>query len=218
VTAQVCVRRAVGSPAAMTGGGAGRPEVRWFGPGDGPDGVRWACARRRTDRYDPVALGEDRSVKCRGDDGPLEQKVRVGGPEPVEVAGVVGFAERWCKTRLPRPDGVAWLAVHKTVVRRRGIEVCRLEVADERWWSIAVRLDADRPPALPAELRRWLHRERERVLAASYPAWLLQRCGRSWPGTPSAASGEAADQAVLEWAMGDSNPRPLPCEGSALTN
>lgn len=153
-------------------------------------------------------------MKCRGDDGPLEHKVRVGRPQVVEVAGVHGFAERWRKTRLPRPEGVAWLAVHKTVVHRRGIEVCRLQVAGERWWSIAVRLDVGRPPALPGELRRWLHLEQERVVSASYPAWLLR-----WvSGTPTAASGEAADQVLLEWAMGDSNPRPLPCEGSALTN
>jgi hypothetical protein len=124
-------------------------------------------------------LDEDRSVKCRGDDGPLEHKVRVGGPQVVEIAGVTGFAERWCKTRLPRPDGVAWLAVHKTVVRRRGIEVCRLQVAGERWWSIAVRLDVGRPPVLPGELRRWLHREQEQVMAASYPTWLLRQVGRT---------------------------------------
>ena len=37
-------------------------------------------------------------------------------------------------------------------------------------------------------------------------------------GRESAASEEAADQEFHEWAMGDLNPRPLPCEGSALAS
>jgi len=36
-------------------------------------------------------------------------------------------------------------------------------------------------------------------------------------GRESAASEKAADQEVHEWAMGDLNPRPLPCESQSRT-
>src|SRR5262245_37239144 len=127
-------------------GSAGRDslEVRWFVPGDVDDRLRpRGSSRRRTDNYYLASLGPESSLKRRNGSGPLEWKARVGRPEPYEVGGVPASIERWVKRRLRERDldqplhGV-WFEVDKQLWRVGGIEVCRLEIGAQPWWTVAI--------------------------------------------------------------------------------
>jgi hypothetical protein len=158
--------------------GSGRampPEVRWFAEGCLP----WRPdfdPRRRTDVYDGAALGPDRSVKRRGLDGPVESKWRAGRVELVEIAGVVGFAERWFKRRLAT-DGRRWRpsgpprVVTKTTWTLGGVDVTEVLMDGRIGWTVAVRPAVETDRALLEGLRSHL----EAAVSMSYPAWLLER-------------------------------------------
>ena len=148
-------------------------EVRWFQHGDGPDAT--GTVRRRTDAYLITSLTPSSSLKRRGRSGPLEMKARVGRVELVRVAGLVGFAERWVKDRIPaaavghQRDG--WLHVDKTAWIEDGVELSLVVLGGRRCWSAAC--DPEDPVA-----GAWVRAHRRALtgaIAASFPAWLLQR-------------------------------------------
>ena len=60
---------------------------------------------------------------------------------------------------------------------------------------------------------------RHNPIRPSAPVHVWPRCDQLWPHDPSAercaVSATCSDLGVCWWAMGDLNPRPLPCEGSA---
>jgi hypothetical protein len=147
-------------------------EARWFVRGEmalDPIGR----PRRRTDWYHVQSLAVTTSWKIRGDKGPLEYKHRVAAG-PIEIGGVTGMAEQWAKLRYrdPRPGG-EWMAVHKELWRVAGLEVCRVTIDGERWWSVAVSIDGCGDAHL--EFGRWSSSVREDGNPGSYPQWLLDR-------------------------------------------
>jgi hypothetical protein len=152
-----------------------RTELRWFVPG-GVAGARRPDGRGvvRTDLYQVRTLAPDRSVKLRGR-ATLEHKVRSGRVELVEVGALRGFAETWLKLDArglqTRPDD-GWVKVRKELWRGRGVEIGRLDVGGERWWTVCV--DAAAIERRPPLLERWTD-----VLVAhgqphSYASWLLE--------------------------------------------
>ena len=130
--------------------GGGRADVRWFVRGDVPEGRRPAGAlRRRQDGYDLINHTPATPVKRRGRRDRIEWKLRVGRVELVHVGTVVGLVERWVKY-LDEPPGSRpgdrWLDVRKELWAGGGLEVARLDVTAEPWWTVAV-TDGDRAGA-----------------------------------------------------------------------
>jgi hypothetical protein len=156
-------------------------EVRWFVPGDlGAELPLQGRHVARTDVYHLESLGPTSSLKRRNGDGPLERKTRVGPAEQCEVGGVPGLAERWRKQRLrkrrlqrlPGP----WIEVGKEVWRIGDVEVCRLDVGGEPWWTIAAPVTGTGTSKSTAKV---IASCGELLLASgqplSYPMWLLAR-------------------------------------------
>ncbi len=157
-------------------------EVRWFVPGDVDDELPpRGPSRRRTDVYHLASLAPTSSLKRRDATGPLEWKTRIGRREACEIAGVAGCAESWIKRRLRSRDVDHpllgdWIDVHKRLWRVSGVEICRLEIDDEQWWTVAL------PTARPGKAMRTAFEPWGAVLhdsgeSASYPRWLLARWG-----------------------------------------
>jgi hypothetical protein len=110
----------------------------------------------------------------------LEHK-RLLAAEPIEVCGVLGRSEQWSKERGRHvaPDAAPdlagpWLVVVKERWRSPGLEVARLSIGDELWWTLAVSI-----PARGAAPRHLVerHRTASRIVATSafagsYPAWI----------------------------------------------
>jgi hypothetical protein len=93
----------------------------------------------------------------------------------VELGALRGFAETWSKIEARGLDTSAddtWVKVRKELWRDRGVEVARLEVGGERWWTVCVNAPSvERHPPL---LERWRD-----VLVAhgrphSYASWILE--------------------------------------------
>lgn len=151
---------------------ASTAEARWFVAGRLPEAlVPPRPPLRRCDEYDLSRLAPDRSVKRRGGRH-IESKLRIGRVQLVEIGGVTGFAERWLKARVLEDERWAhhaWLAVRKQVWRRRGLQVCAIDVEGEEWWSVAVSV-----PGVEAELLApWRGALLERGQPSAYPDWLM---------------------------------------------
>ena len=130
-------------------------EVRWFVPADG---VKSQAPKGRPvvrfDLYHLSGVTPSHSVKLRGRTT-LEHKVRLGRVVMVQIAGVRGFAETWHKVDAPKlevTDGNdVWITVRRSLWRRRGVEIGRLDVVEQRWWTVCVEADTEAstlPPAL----------------------------------------------------------------------
>jgi hypothetical protein len=120
---------------------ATRTEIRWFVPG-GVDGCRRPPGRAvvRADLYQCSTLTPSRSVKLRGR-ATLEHKVRTGRVELVEIGALRGFAETWLKIDAAGVDVQAdgpWVKVRKELWRAGGVEVGRVDVGGQRWWTVCV--------------------------------------------------------------------------------
>jgi hypothetical protein len=156
-------------------------EVRWFVPGD-LDAELHPKARHvgRTDVYQLESLGPSSSLKLRNGDGPLERKTRVGPAEQCEIGGVPGLAERWRKQRVHKREVQRflgpWIEVGKEVWRLGDVEICRLDVGGEPWWTIAARVSGSGASKSTAKV---IASCRELLVAIgqplSYPMWLLDR-------------------------------------------
>ncbi len=140
---------------------------------------RARSSRRRTDVYHLASLGPESALERREGSGPLEWKVRIGPREACEIAGVPAVAERWIKHRLREsafdlPVPGDWIDVHKRLWRTGGVEICRLELEGQRWWTVA--LPTERPnKAMRKVLMSWAPLLRDRGEATSYPIWLRAR-------------------------------------------
>jgi hypothetical protein len=157
-------------------------EARWFVPGRRPPRL-WRPDRRpraRVDTYHDQSLRVTFSLKRRGDLGPWERKQCVQRAHVV-LFGDAAVAEMWTKEspQLTDPPAGSWTAVRKRVWRRAGVEVVDLRLADERWWSIALKLRT----ALPAfgALERLVGMAASEGFSGSYPAWLIEAHGLAGP-------------------------------------
>ena len=156
-------------------------EVRWFVAGDLPaHRVPRGPGRRRVDSYYVPSLSPVSSVKRRGDRR-LELKVRVGRVELVEHGAVVGYAERWLKSRLaptltdfvPGP----WIEVHKRLWCVEGGELARLSVAGTSWWTIAALTGpTGTSTAAIRLLDSWIDFLAADAKPHSYASWLTELC------------------------------------------
>jgi len=165
-----------------------RWEARWFAPGDVDlDLDRFGRRRRRIDSYHVPSLAPDMSLKRRGDSAALEHKRRFDRVELISWCGVDGFAERWVKQRVPRqPRAVSgdWCDIVKDVWVDAGIELARVRIDRECFWTVCVDLACAGEPRRPA--RALLRELVARAEPSSYPSFLLASRIR-----PSAASGSA---------------------------
>jgi hypothetical protein len=167
----------------------GTAEVRWFLRGDLPERTRPATpGRRRLDSYHLDSCSPHQSLKRRGRRGPYERKVRTGRVELIEHDRLVGFAECWVKQRHAIEDQcpVGWIDVRKEVWGLGDVEVCRLRVGAERWWSVAVlvRHGQLRPKTLRA-VAPWSAAIGAEGFCGSYPSWLLAQLHRSSLAVPA---------------------------------
>jgi hypothetical protein len=167
----------------------GTAEVRWFVRGDGAGLPRPARpGRKRLDSYHLDSCSPYQSLKRRGRHGPYERKLRTGRVELVDDAQLVGFAERWVKQRHDLHDQcpVGWIDVRKELWVLGDVEVCRLRVGAERWWSIAVltRSGCVRPKALET-IAPWRDLLRTDGFCGSYPSWLLAQLHRTALAVPA---------------------------------
>jgi hypothetical protein len=167
-------------------------EVRWFVAGDIDNALRPpGPSRHRTDVYHLASLGPASSLKRRNTSGPLEWKARVGRRKPCEISGVPGVAERWVKRQLREQDlehplRGHWIEVRKQLWRVGGLEICRLDIDTQPWWTIAV------PTARPNKTMRrivaaWGPLLRASAQVTSYPMWVLTYC-REDPQTTSTST------------------------------
>jgi len=99
--------------------------------------------------------------------------------ESYEVGGVPASIERWVKRRLrerdlDQPLHGAWFQVDKQLWRIGGIEVCRLEIGTQPWWTVAIT-----PGRYGKTTRRvfesWAPLLRSVGEPTSYPVWVLAR-------------------------------------------
>ena len=180
-------------------------EVRWFGRGEIPDAIEsWFAGltsaspdgpdpetETRTDRY-LAPTSDALGVKLR--EGQVEAKRRdaVLAPLAAVVDGLaesVGEAEveLWTKWSFPLAEAVdeigdAWVAVAKARRQRHAdecaLELSRLEVEGEAWWSVCLEASGPDPnAALAGAARRWLATAPPlpESQALGYPAWLRSR-------------------------------------------
>jgi hypothetical protein len=105
-------------------------------------------------------------------------KTRVGRAEEVEIGGVSGVAERWAKRRFRkdedhRPLRGPWIELRKHLWRHSGVEVGRLDLGGETWWTVAVPVGDSRPSKASAKLiEAWADLLGAEGQASSYPMWL----------------------------------------------
>jgi hypothetical protein len=153
-------------------------ELRWFAPGRGPV-LAQAKHRHRVDRYHLASLSPETAVKARGRRARVEAKMLVGRAAPVEVAGGLWSPERWLKaTEFDLPylgDTAAWLAVEKWIWRSDDVEVCRINLAGVRWWSLAVKVRNGHAASPQPALVEHLLASHRSIRCCSYPSWLLSQ-------------------------------------------
>ena len=175
-------------------------EVRWFGRGEIPDAVEaWFAglgepveAEARTDRY-LAPTSDALGVKLR--EGQVETKRRDSVLGPLRVGASEAEVETWTKWSFTLagavPGGVAeaagdfgdgWIAVAKSRRQRyhgdAALELSRLEVAGQAWWSVCLEASGPDPAAALADAaRQWLASAPPwpETQACGYPAWLRAR-------------------------------------------
>jgi hypothetical protein len=130
---------------------------------------------RRTDVYDVAVLTPACSIKLRAG-RTLEQKIRDGRVELWSHGPLRGFAETWHKVPpggRARGGGPVWVEVRKELWRRRGIEVGRLTVRGQRWWTVCVDATIESSRASPL-LAAWRDVLVDHGETHSYASWLLE--------------------------------------------
>jgi hypothetical protein len=155
-------------------------EVRWFVLGDGPP-LHKTSARSLVDTYYHDLLADGLSVKFRYSDRPAALfKMRIAIHLPVAVGDVEGEPQTWLRRRI-EPDELRSrvcedrLVVRKRITRHQGVEVAQIELGDERWWSLAMRMRGSSLPRLPHEQAKHLRQYSASAVSCSYPSWLLSR-------------------------------------------
>jgi hypothetical protein len=154
-------------------------EVRWFVPGDVHRSLRPpGRGLKRTDSYHLETLSAARSIKRRGD-RILEQKWKVGPTSLFERAPVRGCAERWVKQRLGKTAAKrhlqgTWIPIAKQLWRVGSVQVGRLCIAGDEWWTVAVSLPYGELDCATAQLLdQWAATLSSRGHCSAYPAWVL---------------------------------------------
>jgi hypothetical protein len=156
-------------------------EARWFVAGDIDSRPR-TKARSRVDSYHLDTLTETSAWKRRGG-GSFDHKQRIGPARPIVVNGVRGVSEQWSKRRVAAVDlSGTWLDVRKQLWTWPGVQLCRLSVAGDRWWSLALestgtaeRLRPIERPELDEYFPAWRSIMHSTAVSCSYPRWLLDR-------------------------------------------
>ena len=170
-------------------------EVRWFGRGEIPDEVEaWfgglapdgpePDTETRTDRY--LAPSSDAlGVKLR--EGLVEAKRRESTLGTLAVGGARAEAEVWVKWSFELAEDVEglgdeWIAVAKSRRQRHAdgcaLELSRLELDGEAWWSVCVEASGPSPESALADAAlQWLATAPPLPAsqARGYPAWLRIR-------------------------------------------
>lgn len=133
-------------------------ECRWWAPGRIPEAfASWLATLGQvdvaTERRDRYLLDEGRpaqNVKVRGGTT-CEVKVRTSR-DPIDVAGVSGWLERWKKQSVPEFDPVEDTASVEVVKHRLlitiddgQVELTEASIAGRTWHSLALEAD-DNPP------------------------------------------------------------------------
>lgn len=177
-------------------------EVRWFRSGEIPAPVAaWFDAlgepvetEARADRY--LAPASDAlGVKLR--QGSIEAKRRDQTLHRLDAGRCRATVEAWTKWSFPLADAddlphglpeAGWVEVGKQRRQRHAdacaLELSRLTIWDEVWWSVCLEATGpDAPAALMEAARQWLGAEGAPVLpeadAQGYPAWLRAYEARS---------------------------------------
>jgi hypothetical protein len=155
-------------------------EVRWFVRGDGPP-LHKTSARSLVDTYYHDLLADGLSVKFRYTERPAALlKMRIAVHLPIAVGDVEGEPQTWLRRRI-EPDELRSrvcedrLVVRKRITRHQGVEVAQIELGDETWWSLAVRMRGSSIPRLPHEQAKHLRQHRAFAVSCSYASWLLER-------------------------------------------
>jgi hypothetical protein len=135
------------------------------------------------DNYSCNLLADGISVKVRHRERPgVFLKIRTAVHPRIAIGGVEGAPETWLRMELQRPlsdtDGDS-LQVRKRIARRKGIEVAHLELGEEVWWSLAIRMRGPTLPRLPREIATHLRRHCDDATSCSYPMWLLSERGHT---------------------------------------
>jgi hypothetical protein len=156
-------------------------EVRWFVPGDVSRSLRPpGGGLKRTDWYHLETLSPARSIKRRGD-RVLEQKWKVGPTSVFDGQPVDGYAERWVKQRLGKTTARrhlhgTWIPIAKQLWRVGNVQIGRLRIAGDEWWTVAVALPGGDLDSSAAQfLDRWAATLSSRGHCSAYPAWVLTR-------------------------------------------
>ncbi len=167
-------------------------EVRWFGRGEIPDEVEaWfgkfgpePDTEARTDRY-LTPTSDALGVKLR--EGQVEAKRRERALGPLAVGDARAQAEMWVKWSFELAEAVEglgdeWVSVAKARRQRHAddgaLELSRLEIDGEVWWSVCLEASGPSPESTLADAaRRWLATAPPLPAsdARGYPAWLRMR-------------------------------------------
>ena len=156
-------------------------EVRWFSPGDIDRSLRpRGRGLKRTDWYHLETLSNIRSIKRRGD-RLLEQKWRIGPTSAFDHHPVGGQTERWIKQRLgktaPGQDlNGTWVPIVKRLWRVGDVQIGRLILEGDEWWTLAVPLPCGELDSSAARLLdRWADTLTACGHSSAYPTWLIAR-------------------------------------------
>jgi hypothetical protein len=149
--------------------------------------------RTLIDSYHCDLLADGISVKVRHTESPgVFLKIRTAVHPRIAIGDVEGAPETWLRVRAHPPLSDAegdWLDVRKRIVKRNGIEVAHIELGDEVWWSLALRVRGSRLPRLPREIATHLRRHSAAAISCSYPILLLgeRHAGRRGERVPQPA-------------------------------
>ena len=173
-------------------------EVRWFGRGEIPPPVEaWFAGlgarpetETRTDRY-LAPTSDALGVKLR--EGQVEAKRRQSTLDRLAVGETAATVELWAKWSFPLAEPVEeigddWVAVTKSRRQRHAepageagecaLELSRLAVDGQAWWSVCLEATGPDPAAALADAAgRWLAGAPPLPAseARGYPAWLRMR-------------------------------------------
>jgi hypothetical protein len=171
-------------------------EVRWFARGDIDRSLRpRRRGLKRTDWYHLETLSTIRSIKRRGD-RLLEQKWRIGPASAFDHHAVGGQTERWIKQRLgktaPGQDlNGTWIPIVKRLWRVGDVQVGRLILEGDDWWTLAVPLPRGELDSCAARLLdRWADTLTACGHSSAYPTWLI--AGRAGTDTALTTSQRAS--------------------------